>query len=875
MKTLFHFLKKHLHNHFFNLVIMIVSVFFISSTLLDNSSENKNNKIISPEWNQFQTVSKQDSGTVGVPVDLGPGITETVAEIMERENMLPKGHYTVLKPIENKENEENNEANENLIQSPDSPPVSSWPPRSEDQIKQEQNQTDNPQTVGTSFLGVQFSESGGYVPPDSQGDVGPSQVLVCANSYIKVFSKAGVLGGLNVSLNTFFTSVRNGSNISDTHIRYDRLSGRWFIVTINTSTPNRILIAISSDSTITSSASFTFFQFQQDLVGTPGVDLGGFADYPTLGVDKNALYIGCNMFNGSYVGTSVWVVRKSALIAGTLTVTGFHTISNASGSIVGPRTPQGVDNDDPSGNEGYFIGGSSQFYGVLLIRRVINPGATPTLSGNLSITVPATLYSQSVPTNGAANLDGLDDRLYAAAIHKNKISNTSTLWTSHSFIVNSSGVADASGGRVGSRWYEITNLTTTPSLVQSGTIFDAAGSNPLNYWIPSCVMTGQGHMGIGMTRSGALNKPEISVAGRYRTDANGTTQTLTLAQSSTFTYSLQGGTQRWGDYSQTDVDPHDDMTMWTFQEYCNSANSWGVRAIQLKAPLPATPSSSSVVNIDEGQSSVNIVVTGTSVSGSEFFDPGADVGGPGYAKHISATISGSVTVNSITFNSPTQVTLNISTVGSPVGLKNITVKNPDGQTATGNNLINIQANSNDVLSFNSIMQGFYSSGTNLMVRDSMRVYVRNATSPYAIVDSGKAFLSTAGAGSISFTRTFNSVNYYLVFKHRNSMETWSKSPGQSFLTYALSYDLTTAAAQAYGNNIIQVDASPVKFAVYGGDVDKDGAIDAQDVSDVENASFISLSGYVQTDLTGDDFVDASDIAIVDYNADLAILLQRP
>ncbi|MCY7363681.1 MAG: hypothetical protein LH629_16680, partial [Ignavibacteria bacterium] len=170
---------------------------------------------------------------------------------------------------------------------------------------------------------------------------------------------------------------------------------------------------------------------------------------------------------------------------------------------------------------------------------------------------------------------------------------------------------------------------------------------------------------------------------------------------------------------------------------------------------------------------------------------------------------------------------------------------------------------------------FYSSGTNLMVRDSMRVYVRNATSPYAIVDSGKAFLSTSGAGSISFTRTFNAVNYFFIFKHRNSMETWSKSPGQSFLTYALSYDLTTAAAQAYGNNIIQVDASPVKFAVYGGDVDKDGAIDAQDVSDVENASFISLSGYVQTDLTGDDFVDASDIAIVDYNADLTILLQRP
>ena len=84
----------------------------------------------------------------------------------------------------------------------------------------------------------------------------------------------------------------------DPQIRYDRLSGRWFVVMITVGDQNRILIAVSSGSTITDTSSFTFFQFQHDLVGpTPNADTGGFADYPSLGVDPWALYIGVNVFD--------------------------------------------------------------------------------------------------------------------------------------------------------------------------------------------------------------------------------------------------------------------------------------------------------------------------------------------------------------------------------------------------------------------------------------------------------------------------------------------------------------------------------------------------------------------------------------------------
>ena len=70
---------------------------------------------------------------------------------------------------------------------------------------------------------------------------------------------------------------------------------------------------------------------------------------------------------------------------------------------------------------------------------------------------------------------------------------------------------------------------------------------------------------------------------------------------------------------------------------------------------------------------------------------------------------------------------------------------------------------------------------------------------------------------------------------------------------------------AYGNNQILVDINPLTYAIYSGDVNQDGTIDAADVSDVDNA-LSSTGGYVRTDITGDNFTDAADVSIVDNNA---------
>src|SRR5205823_5428858 len=157
----------------------------------------------------------------------------------------------------------------------------------------------NAQTSGTNFLGPVYANSG-FLPPDSMGAVGPSQIVVGVNGWIRTYDKKNGTAdfALNTTMDNFFASVRNLSTTSDPRVIFDRLSQRWFVSMINTSTPNRILLAVSSGATITSAGSFTFYSFQQDMVGTtPNLDTNAFADFPTLGVDANGVYIGVNIFS--------------------------------------------------------------------------------------------------------------------------------------------------------------------------------------------------------------------------------------------------------------------------------------------------------------------------------------------------------------------------------------------------------------------------------------------------------------------------------------------------------------------------------------------------------------------------------------------------
>jgi uncharacterized repeat protein (TIGR01451 family) len=545
-------------------------------------------------------------------------------------------------------------------------------------------------------------------PPDTAGAVGPTQFLTHVNGRIRVHSKTdGSVGALDADSEVFWAPVIESPHrgVYEPRVRFDRLANRWFLLAsdvpsnLGTTAPNgaRILIAVSDGPAIGAATVWTLYYFDQDLA-LPAGDTGCLAQLPSLGIDVNALYVGANMACGTDINnlavtnSTAFVVRKSVLLASgtpanlvstTGAVTAFRSLMDGT-TWSGLYAPVGVDNADPSATKGYFVGVDGQYFSTLVVREVTSPGTSPALGSNQHLTVPSTDYPGSVQTPGGGRpLSALDDRLAQAQLRNAR------LWMAHAIGTDSSGVASATPDRNAVRWYELNLSGASPALVQSGTIFDPAASAPVSYWVGSAMVSGQGHAAFGFTAAGLSVAPGAAFAGRLAGDAAGTTPGAAVVYKvadANYVEPVSGTlTSSWGYYSQTSLDPCDDMTMWTIQEFATTPASgtlnWGARAVRLLAPPPATPSSANPASVATGQASISVTITGTSTGGSGFYDTPAS-GMPACRTRLSASVGNGVVVNAVTYASPTSVTLDLDTRSASAGTALVTVMNPDGQQSS-------------------------------------------------------------------------------------------------------------------------------------------------------------------------------------------------
>lgn len=502
-----------------------------------------------------QDADKQTQGVVWH----GQNASEiSLGEIMDRQAYLEKNN--MLPHFKNRrvENNEKDFLNQKF-NNPNSPKISSY---KSDEFTEQTQKVQSSFNIALSFDAVMHSDiDQGWIPPDPMVACGPNQLMVTVNGRMRVFDKRGRMQ-YDVNEDVFFASVLHGSNAVDPRVRYDATSNRWILSAITIQSANNyIMLAISSSGVLTRQTTFKFASFQQNKVGpSPNIDDNLFADYETLGVDANAVYIGCNMFNSAF-HTSVWVVNKTDLINGILTVTAFRNIAN--GTSGGPYTPQGVSNSDPAATQGYFVGTDFNNTGLLVVRRISNPGGTPSISGNLNITVPTTATPLSVPNKNGCALPAIDARLLLATMQKDNNTGKYTLWCSHSIKVNSGGIGSNTGDRDAVRWYQLSNLTTTPSLLQAGTLFDATAAKNF-YWMGTVAMNNNGDALISCSVSSANTGANGSVAVHFSSGVGGSTSG---AQNTTNNVASGYCGGRWGDYSSAVIDPADGATLWACHEY--------------------------------------------------------------------------------------------------------------------------------------------------------------------------------------------------------------------------------------------------------------------------------------------------------------------
>jgi hypothetical protein len=119
---------------------------------------------------------------------------------------------------------------DNLQQNLNSPMVSQYG-LSSGKVKQHGN-TMTSLSKGFNFTSATLSTAGA-IPPDNMGSVGPTQYIVAVNSIIISYNKTtGVAdGALNVGMDNFPLSITTlGGYTIDPHIRYYRLSEKWYFI---------------------------------------------------------------------------------------------------------------------------------------------------------------------------------------------------------------------------------------------------------------------------------------------------------------------------------------------------------------------------------------------------------------------------------------------------------------------------------------------------------------------------------------------------------------------------------------------------------------------------------------------------------------------
>ncbi|HEY3246305.1 MAG TPA: dockerin type I domain-containing protein [Phycisphaerae bacterium] len=528
---------------------------------------------------------------------------------------------------------------------------------------------ESPQGIGTNFNGLSVSQAGFVYPPDSDGAVGPSHYLEMINGGVGIYNKTGTLLSL-VSLSSFFSFNAGGvfyprNGTSDPHVIFDRILNRWFACTLEFGpisggnyNNNHILLAVCR----TNNPQTGMWDKYAIPVGVANV----FNDFDTVGLDANGVYFGMRAFAGGGSTAKLAATPLAPLIAASPSL---GAVSQFSGITNLFSSPQPAHNQDaaPAGGRAWFVSSSTSTNANIAYRTLTWSGGAPTLTSTLTLTTPAYGTPLNAPANGSSvNIDVGDDRLFAAVIRNGD------LWTARNIGTNASG-GSTSITRTGCEWLQVNATNATASLVQSGRIYDTAATTPRYYYYPSIMVSGQGHMALGCNGSRSTEFVAVYAAGRLATDASGATGLPTNFQVGLSAYNHVFGTRnRWGDYSTTTLDPNDDMSIWTVQEYAGASNTWVTRIARLLAPPPT---------LDDPLAAGCAGLTGLVIplTGTNFFDPGA-----GFANHLSVSFSGTgVTVTNTAYNDPNSVSITVDVApGAASGGRNIILTNPDGQTAT-------------------------------------------------------------------------------------------------------------------------------------------------------------------------------------------------
>ncbi len=161
------------------------------------------------------------------------------------------------------------------------------------------------------------------------------------------------------------------------------------------------------------------------------------------------------------------------------------------------------------------------------------------------------------------------------------------------------------------------------------------------------------------------------------------------------------------------------------------------------------------------------------------------INGTGFSSIVLAKVNG--VASNFTMINDNQILVTVPSVSAQSGIICLGTAAKCSYCTTVNFSIN---NSNSVtLNLKIYIEGFYSGSGQMRpvlfndnmsadntVCDYVTVELHSATAPYGLVTSTNALLNRSGNCGVVFPGSVSNNSYYLVIRHRNSVETWSKIP---------------------------------------------------------------------------------------------------
>jgi hypothetical protein len=431
----------------------------------------------------------------------------------------------------------------------------------------------------------------GYItrssPPDTNGSAGPLEFVQWVNNAYGIFDKkTGKLKPIkDPNTGHMETELLDGnqlwqgfggkcefSNDGDPIVLYDKLASRWvmaqFAYSKPAGPPYAECIAVSSSSD--PAGQYARYEF----------DFNNFNDYPKFGVWPNGYYATFNMFeneNGDFFGTKVCAFERAKMLAAAdrASMQCVNLYNPPYGGLL-PADFDGLQSTAPSDQTPeVFVGLDANKLDLWRYHVDWDEPRKSTLDRN-PVEIPVAPFDFPCqngdkqiscimqPGDSAQKLDSLGDRLMYRLAYRN-FGSRESLVVNHTVKV---------GDHTGIRWYELSDLSGTPSVVQQGTFSPEDG---LFRWIGSIAMDKKGNILLGYSASGSSVYPSIRFTGRLHEDALGTMRNesiLMIGQGSQVSTVGQYVTDRWGDYSSVSLDPEDDCTFWFTSQYQTTTETY-------------------------------------------------------------------------------------------------------------------------------------------------------------------------------------------------------------------------------------------------------------------------------------------------------------